>query len=127
MEQNKISDFIKQATYSRKNSRWVLVFSLALAGFLHYLALIGIDWAEFFRVIRGAQYGYLIATVVLSSANYLLRSQHWRLKILAAQPTALLTVFWANMIGYLGNSYLPARAGEVLHSIILGKNGKYKL
>ena len=30
-------------------------------------------------------------------------------------------VFWANMVGYLGNAYLPARAGEVIRSAYLGK------
>src|SRR5262249_6411689 len=31
----------------------------------------------------------------------------------------VLTVFWANMAGYFGNSFLPARAGEVLRSVLI--------
>jgi len=29
------------------------------------------------------------------------------------------TVFWANSAGYLGNSFLPARAGEVIRSVLI--------
>jgi uncharacterized protein (TIRG00374 family) len=32
-------------------------------------------------------------------------------------------VFWATMTGYLGNSYLPARAGEVVRSVLIGQKG----
>ncbi len=33
----------------------------------------------------------------------------------------VLSVFWANMVGYLGNAYLPARAGELMRSALLGQ------
>src|SRR5207248_3318295 len=29
------------------------------------------------------------------------------------------TVFWANMAGYLGNNFLPARAGELVRSYLI--------
>lgn len=32
-------------------------------------------------------------------------------------------VFWATMTGYLGNAYLPARAGEVVRSVLIGQRG----
>ncbi len=33
----------------------------------------------------------------------------------------MISVFWANMVGYMGNAYLPARAGEILRSAFLGR------
>jgi uncharacterized protein (TIRG00374 family) len=30
-------------------------------------------------------------------------------------------VFWANMVGYLGNNILPARAGELIRAVYVGK------
>lgn len=45
----------------------------------------------------------------------------------AEKKVAPLTVFWATMAGYLGNNFLPARAGEVIRSAALGhKTGMSK-
>lgn len=33
------------------------------------------------------------------------------------------TVFWGTMVGYLGNSFLPARAGEVARSLLMSRHG----
>lgn len=38
----------------------------------------------------------------------------------AEKRAAPLTVFWATMAGYLGNNFLPARAGELIRSAALG-------
>jgi uncharacterized protein (TIRG00374 family) len=66
----------------------------------------------------------------MSHIALLLRSLRWRVLLSAApsdggrpgqQKVAPLTVFWAMMAGYLGNSFLPARAGEVIRSVALGR------
>lgn len=35
--------------------------------------------------------------------------------------------FWANNVGYLGNNLLPARAGEIIRSAVVGKEGNINL
>jgi len=49
-----------------------------------------------------------------------LRSLRWRVLLSAEKKVAPLTVFWATMAGYLGNNFLPARAGELIRSAALG-------
>ena len=44
----------------------------------------------------------------------------WRVLLSADREVAPLTVFWATMTGYLGNNFLPARAGELIRSAALG-------
>jgi glycosyltransferase 2 family protein len=39
----------------------------------------------------------------------------------AEKKIPIASVFWANMVGYMGNAYLPARAGEILRSAFLGR------
>jgi uncharacterized protein (TIRG00374 family) len=51
---------------------------------------------------------------------FILRSLRWRVLLSAEKKVAPLTVFWATMAGYLGNNFLPARAGEVIRSAALG-------
>jgi uncharacterized protein (TIRG00374 family) len=104
-----------------KSSRWFLIIAIPLAGLLLYLSLKGLDWAEFGRVISAGQYGFLGVVALMGSVNYFIRSQRWRVLLQKEQAVGALTMFWATMIGYLGNAYLPARAGEVLRSVALGK------
>lgn len=57
--------------------------------------------------------------MLTSSVTYFLRSIRWRVLLNARARFSVGTVFSANMAGYLGNSFLPARAGEVIRSFIL--------
>jgi hypothetical protein len=56
----------------------------------------------------------------LSHVTMLLRSLRWRVLLSAEKKVAPLTFFWATMAGYLGNNFLPARAGELIRSAALG-------
>jgi uncharacterized protein (TIRG00374 family) len=51
------------------------------------------------------------------------RGLRWRVLLSAEKTLPLPTVFWATMTGYLGNAYLPARAGEVVRSVLIGQKG----
>ncbi len=104
-----------------KSTRWFLIIAIPLAGLLLYLSLKGLDWVEFGRVISSGQYGFLGIAALLGSVNYFLRSQRWRVLLPKDKAVGAVTVFWATMIGYLGNAYLPARAGELLRSVALSK------
>ena len=48
-----------------------------------------------------------------------MRSLRWRLLLNAEAQFDVLTVFWATMAGYLGNNFLPARAGELVRTFII--------
>jgi hypothetical protein len=52
--------------------------------------------------------------------SFFLRGLRWRVLLNAEARLDIATVFWANMAGYLGNNFLPARAGEVLRSYLIG-------
>jgi uncharacterized protein (TIRG00374 family) len=99
---------------------WLTLFTLALAALLLYLALRGVDWKAFLDTLRGGRYYLLPLMFLLVSVNYFVRAMRWRVLLSAERPIRPLTVFWANMAGYLGNSFLPARAGELLRSLALG-------
>ena len=99
----------------------MLVFAFLLAAVLLYFTLRGLDWATFWEVITGGHYEILLLTIPLASLNYFIRSVRWSTLVSTEKKVPLLSVFWANMVGYLGNAYLPARAGELIRSVYLGK------
>ena len=105
----------------RGKFRWIPYIALLLAGILLYLALRGVDWEELWRIIQNARLEYLALVFLLASVNSLVRSLRWRVLLSAESWLGVLDVFWAMMVGYLGNAFLPARAGEVLRSVALGR------
>lgn len=86
---------------------------------LLYYSLRGVEWRRVWQIIRAARWEYLAAGGVLSIINYLVRSIRWRVLLNARGKFRVGTVFWATMAGYLGNSFLPARAGEVVRSFVI--------
>jgi glycosyltransferase 2 family protein len=56
----------------------------------------------------------------ISHVSMFLRSLRWRVLLSAEKKVAPLSVFWATMAGYLGDNFLPARAGELIRSAALG-------
>src|SRR6476469_6616310 len=103
---------------TRKRSLYWLI-ALPLAALLLYLAFRGVDWRRVWHVATGANVKFLAAGWVGNNLSYLVRSLRWRVLLSAGQAIPLSTVFWSNSAGYLGNAFLPARAGEVLRSAMI--------
>lgn len=108
---------------SAKNRRvsWLFLFAVALAIVLLYFTLRGLDWTSFWYTIRTGHYVFLLITIPIASINYFIRAVRWSVLIHAEKKVSVISVFWANMVGYMGNAYLPARAGEILRSAFLGR------
>lgn len=100
------------------------MFSFLLAAVLLYLALRGLDWAVFFTTLKQITYAFLPLLLILYSVTYLGRAIRWRLLVNGTNRIALREVFWANMAGYLGNTLLPARAGELVRAVYLAKRSE---
>ena len=97
--------------------------SLTLAAVLLYFSLRGIDWRVVWKTLAGAHLVYIGGALLVASFSCLLRSLRWRILLNAEGRLGVATVFWGTMIGYLGNSFLPARAGEVLRSLLMSRHG----
>jgi len=98
---------------------WSFVMLLA-AGAL-FLAFRGVNWNELLSSLQRARPRYIIAACSVLTVSYCMRGLRWRVLLSAEKLIAPGTVFWASMVGYLGNNYLPARAGEIIRSALLGR------
>jgi uncharacterized protein (TIRG00374 family) len=101
---------------------WSWILSILLAGVLLYFTLRGVDWGQVGRTIAAAQWSYILLGAAITTGSFFLRSIRWRILLNAGARFSVGTVFWANMAGYLGNNFLPARAGEWIRSYLIGKN-----
>jgi glycosyltransferase 2 family protein len=86
---------------------------------LLYLSFRGVHWADVIHIIAHAEWRYITLAVIITLGSYFLRSVRWRILLNAGEWFDVSTVFWANMAGYLGNSFLPARAGELVRSFLI--------
>lgn len=89
-----------------------------------YLTLRGLDWEIFFATLKDANYAYIGLLLLWSSISYFLRAMRWRILLNSHKVIPPLTVFWANMAGYLGNNILPARAGELVRAAYVARREK---
>lgn len=112
-----------ETTPKKRQPRLLFIITLLLAALLLYLALRGVNWNELIATLRGANPLLIALGIVLLSVSCVVRGLRWRVLLSAEKTLPLLTVFWATMTGYLGNSYLPARAGEVVRSVLIGQKG----
>ena len=101
--------------------KWYLALTIVIAAILLVLAIRGVSWPEMVETLRKADPKYLVFIFLLGSLSVFIRGLRWGLLISAEKQIHALTMFWATAIGYVGNTFLPARAGEVIRSMMLGE------
>jgi glycosyltransferase 2 family protein len=100
---------------------WKWLVSIALAVALLYYSLRGVEWARVWSIIADARWGYVVAAALIVCVSSTLRALRWRILLNAEANLSVWTVFRATMAGYLGNNFLPARAGEVIRSLLISR------
>ncbi|HYO80461.1 MAG TPA: lysylphosphatidylglycerol synthase transmembrane domain-containing protein [Bryobacteraceae bacterium] len=102
--------------------RWLpMAVSVALAGVLLYLSMRGIDWSQVRRLVSGATSYGVGLMIALNMAALVLRAIRWRVLLSAEAPVDFRIAFFATSAGYLANNVLPARAGEVLRTLMISR------
>ena len=110
-------------------SQKVVVFlkvfvGIALALTLLYIVFRNVEWAEFWERAKGADYSWVILSILLSFVSYASRAYRWNLLLeplgynLKTSRTTL-----AVLIGYLANMALP-RLGEITRCGVLNRNDR---
>ena len=100
-----------------------MLLGLPLAAVFLYLAFRGVDWQEMLTTLRGGNLTYLALACALLSVSCVIRGLRWRVLLSAEKSLPPAMVFWATMTGYLGNAFLPARAGELVRVVLIGQRG----
>ena len=98
----------------------VILGAVLAVGFMA-LAFRGVDLGRLGDVIRRANVALLGLVLILGSANLLMRAARWRVLLSAAGRVPFGLTFWIMAVGYLGNSILPMRAGDLGRSYLIGR------
>ena len=93
--------------------------ALVLAGVLLYYSLRGIDWRQVGSTLATTRLGYVALMVMVLTGSLFLRAVRWRVLLQSGGPVHVPTAFWATCAGYFGNNFLPARAGELVRTMMV--------
>jgi len=115
---------VTEPTGTPTNSRprtiyWVIAIGLAVV--LLYFSLRGIEWLQVWDVVRSARPEMVALAFGTVSLALFLRAIRWRVLLSAGAKIPVSTAFWATASGYFGNNILPARAGEVVRTLIISR------
>jgi len=96
------------------------IAGLTLAVILIWLLARAADWGAVAAEIRRSNIPMLLCAWLLGGSSWLLRAARWRLLLHVEKKVGFWPVFWANNAGNLGSLLLPARAGELIRSAMVG-------
>ncbi len=85
-----------------------------------YLAFNKVDFPELGRALKSANYWWVIFAIILNSLSFLARAYRWRSILSPLKLVRFGNAFGATTIGFMANSLLPARAGEVIRAFVIG-------
>ena len=96
---------------------WLIAF--ALAGVLLYFSLRGINWGQVWAVLKRADLALVAINLLILSWSLFLRAYRWRILLQSQKAVPIADAFWATSAGYFGNNFLPARAGELVRTMMI--------
>lgn len=105
----------------KKRPPLATILTLLLAGILLYATFRGVAWEALLATVRHADLRWLAVAFLILSGSFVLRALRWHLLLSVHARFSPRVTFWATAVGYLGNNFLPARAGELIRAVLLGR------
>ena len=96
----------------------ILALLVGLAG-LYFFAR-DMNWREVGEAITQAHGGWLVLAVALGILSMFIRAVRWR-SFLGAPKVPVGQLFLIMNIGFMGNGVLPARMGELIRPLLVGR------
>lgn len=98
-----------------------LLLGLVTSGVFLYLATRGIDWTAFRLAFADARYEFLIPAVVFTMLGHFSRSVRWKFMMAPIKECRMAPLWSATAIAFMVNNLLPARLGEFVRAIAIGR------
>ncbi len=99
--------------------RWYFWVSILVSAIFLYLALRGLQLNLIYDAVKSAKLVWLLAVVPIYFTSVWFRSLRWNYLLRPIKHIPTKAVFPVVAMGYMGNNIFPARAGELLRSVVL--------
>jgi glycosyltransferase 2 family protein len=100
---------------------WKLWTGVAFSGIFLYLAFRKVDFREVGAAFEKAKYWFLIPSIAVNFAGLWIRSIRWGVLLRPIRKIRGRDLFTSTLIGFMGNNLFPARAGELIRAVVLGR------
>lgn len=100
---------------------WKFWLGVAVSLFFLYFALRGLRLADLVDVLGQANYWWLLPGIAVYFVAVWARAWRWHWLLKPVKEISTRQLFPTTVIGYLGNNIFPARAGELLRTVVLKK------
>ncbi|MCX6355292.1 MAG: lysylphosphatidylglycerol synthase transmembrane domain-containing protein [Candidatus Aureabacteria bacterium] len=107
----------------KRYTRAIVGVILALACLL--VAFWGINFRELGETLSHAQYRWLVPAMLFVLVSMIFRAFRWQCLLRPTKEIKFLDLFSALNICFMANNFLPARGGEFIRAMLIGK--KYKV
>jgi glycosyltransferase 2 family protein len=97
-----------------------LVLAFGVSGLCLYYSVRNIEINAILNELANVRMVPVLLAALISFAVLSLRAWRWHQVLRRERDFAFSNTYWANAIGYLANSVLPARAGDLIRSVVLG-------
>lgn len=85
-----------------------------------YMALRQVNWRKALDAITQCDVGLILGGLLFAILTYIFFALRWKVLLARADSLPISTVFAYVMIGYLANTVLPLRLGDVTRAALLG-------
>lgn len=105
----------------------VFLFGIIISAVCSWLFIRKVEWSSLNRAFTEAKYIYVLPTIVIIFVSYYVRAIRWAWLIAPVKKVSLLNLFSVTIIGFMANNVLPARVGELIRPIMIGKRENIRL
>jgi glycosyltransferase 2 family protein len=99
--------------------RWQFWLGILISLVFLYFALVGLDLEHVWSSMQSANYVWLLPGIAVYFVGVWVRAWRWKALLRPIKSISTSKMFPVTTIGYMGNNIFPARAGELLRSVIL--------
>lgn len=102
-----------------KLKRWHVWLGVFISVAFLYLAFRTVDFAQVWHYLKAAKWSWVLLGLGIYFIGVYLRALRWQRILNPVKRLPIKRLFPVVCIGYMGNNVYPARAGEVLRSVLL--------
>jgi len=100
---------------------WKFYIGLVIGAFFLYLAMRKLDYAALWGAFSLIRWPMIVLSVFVYYLTYLIRTIRWRYLAMPIKEMRPRSIFSATAIGFGANNMFPARLGEIIRCIVLGR------
>lgn len=104
-----------------------IALSVAISVLFLGFAVRNVEWAKAYAALAGAHYIYVIPIAAVTIWTLYIRAQRWRILLRPVGTPEMRTLVAATNIGFMANTLLPLRIGEVIRPVLVSRKEREPL